>query len=98
MAGTLGSNWTADADEINDGYPILTWQASSTEEPDEPEVLAGDFDGNGEITLADVMGTLAAYKSGAELTDAQKAAVDTDGDGEVSLAEYMAVLAIYKQS
>lgn len=61
-------------------------------------VIAGDFNGDGKITLADVMGTLGAYKSSAELTDAQKAAVDTNDDGVVSLAEYMRVLGIYKQS
>ena len=102
LAETLGENWTEDSDYINDGYPILTWQASSEDDGDDSDdgeevtVLAGDFDGDGAVELDDVMGTLGAYKNGSELTDAQKAAVDTNNDGTVSLSEVMAVLSAYK--
>lgn len=53
----------------------------------EPEVMLGDIDGNGTITLADA-GLLAKYCNGlVDLTETQLAAADLNGDGSVSMMD-----------
>lgn len=53
----------------------------------EPEVMLGDIDGNGTITLADA-GLLAKYCNGlVDLTETHLAAADLNGDGSVSMMD-----------
>lgn len=57
-----------------------------------PEVRKGDFDGDGEITVADA---LAALRVSVKLVPEDSTAVavgDTDGDGHVTVADALAIL------
>ena len=58
-------------------------------------VVAGDFDGNGSVTIVDVNAAFNAYMNEDDLTEAQKAAVDTNGNGIVDIAEVNTIFNIY---
>ena len=54
-----------------------------------PDIVIGDIDGDGAVTMADAM-ILFDYLSGVRtLTDEQKLAADVDGDGAVTMADAM---------
>lgn len=52
----------------------------------EPEGIAGDIDGNGRITTADIR-TLRQYRAGYEDLTLDEAALDVDGNGRVTTAD-----------
>ncbi|MBP5208721.1 MAG: dockerin type I repeat-containing protein, partial [Clostridia bacterium] len=61
---------------------------------DEPEPMKGDFDFDGEITVADA---LAALRIAAKLAPETAASVeigDTDGDGHVTVSDALAILRV----
>jgi hypothetical protein len=59
--------------------------------PPETEYLPGDADGDGSVTMGDVV-TLSRFVSGLQtLTDAQKLAADTDGDGSITMGDVVSL-------
>ena len=56
------------------------------EEADEPEGLAGDIDGNGEITVKDIT-ILRQYNNGYEGLEYDEKALDIDGNGEITVKD-----------
>ncbi len=69
-------------------------------EPVEKEQESGDFDGDGEIGVADAQNVLSVYTktlSGGQsaLTDAQRKACDVNGDGAVDVADAQLILQYY---
>ena len=83
LAATLGEAFTADTENINGGYPILTWQTTVTP----PAGVLGDVNGDGEVNIIDA-GLVYAHVGGrVTLTgDALKLA-DVNGDGEVNIID-----------
>lgn len=59
------------------------------------QLLAGDFDGNGAVSLREAAKVIRCFSGIEALTEAEKPLVDTDGDGSVSLEEVTAVLNNY---
>ena len=75
-------NHLACIDEDGDNFCDVCW----SEMPQAPvEILYGDADGDGEITLLDA-GVLSQYLGGYEV-DIDLVAADADGDGEVTLLD-----------
>ena len=76
-------NHLAHIDEDGDGYCDTCW----SEMPEEPpvEIVYGDADGDGEITLLDA-NLLNQYLSDWDVT-LDEAAADADGDGEITLLD-----------
>ena len=58
----------------------------------ETEVIYGDIDGNGEITLNDVSTALAAFLESFVPTDAQVKAADVDGSKDITLNDVSLIL------
>lgn len=79
----------------NDGSGKTATCTVTVAEKPAVEVIAGDFDGNGSVTMVDVNAAFNAYMNEDELTDAQKAAVDTNSNGIVDMAEVNAIFNIY---
>ena len=52
-----------------------------------PEVMRGDLDGDGEITMMDVRVLRQYLDELIELTETQKKAADVDGDGEITMMD-----------
>ena len=78
LAPTLGEAFRSDTGSINNGYPILSWQASD---------LLGDIDGSGEITTLDAA-LLYAYINGRlKLSEAQLSRSDVTGEGEITTVD-----------
>ncbi|MBE6038035.1 MAG: hypothetical protein E7218_02370 [Anaerofustis stercorihominis] len=89
MAGTLGKAYAADKNNINGGYPILTWQVV-----EEPQIKYGDVNGDNQIDTNDVSDML-KYINGtgdAPFTEAQRAAADVNGDDQVDTNDVSVVL------
>lgn len=76
-AAALGESFTTDAENINDGYPILRWQA-------EESVIYGDVDGDGKINSADAALIYRVVNGGGELTEEQLQSADVNGDGKIN--------------
>lgn len=75
--------WTMPAD----GYPVLTWQAVQSE----PDVAKGDLNGDGEVSISDVV--LIIDVMAGTITDADKvAAADVNGDGDVTITDCVAAI------
>ena len=69
------------------GYPVLQWQAATTE----PEVKKGDLNGDGSVSITDIV--LIIDVIAGTITDAnQKAAADVNGDGSVSITDCVAAI------
>ena len=82
--------------------PVTTTEAVTTTEPvtTEPEVLLGDVDENGEVSIEDVQTALKAYTvrvSGKDhgLTAKQVKAADVNADGELSVDDVQNILIYY---
>ena len=76
------TDWAADSG-------VYTWRIAS-----EPAVLRGDFDGDGEITVADA---LAALRIAAKLvpeTPESVAIGDADGDGHITVSDALRILRV----
>ncbi len=71
-------------DEDGDAWCDICWNPMP-EEPPVVEIVYGDADGDGEITLLDAT-VLTQYLSGYEVTLTEDAA-DADGDGEITLLD-----------
>ena len=76
-------NHLAHIDEDANGECDICW--SPMPEPPVVEIIYGDADGDGEITLLDAT-VLTQYLSGYDVTLAEDAA-DADGDGEITLLD-----------
>ena len=72
-----------------ENHPVLTWQSGSAEEP---EIIPGDANGDGEVTMNDYIVVLTAVRSDAEMTEQEILAADVNGDGEVSMKDYVYIL------
>ena len=70
-------------------YPVLAWQASGAEEP---EIIPGDANGDGEVTMNDYIVVLTAVRSDVEMTEQEIQAADVNGDGEVTMKDYVCIL------
>ena len=64
--------------------------------PTTPEVIPGDFDGDGEVGVMDITAAIIAYQNKAPLTQAQMAAVDTNDDGLVDVMELTDIIIKYQ--
>ena len=92
LAISLGSAFVADLNNINDGYPILTWQQVILQPP-VGAPGSGDIDGDGEVTMYEVLiATRTAVGTGPVLTPAQLAAIDMDFDGEFTMADVIMIM------
>lgn len=84
--------------------PAEPEQPEQPEQPPVTELMLGDTDGDGEITVSDAQNVLAAYVESltnngeSSLTDAQKAACDVDGDGEITVADAQYILIYYTEN
>jgi hypothetical protein len=88
-----GSAFNADSENINGGFPILAWQGG-TPVPTVGAPGSGDLDGDGAVTMAEVM-TILNYvlnSAGSTLSAAQIAAADMDGDGVITMVDVMMML------
>jgi len=56
--------------------------------------MRGDFDGDGEITVADALAALRIAARMAESSDEAIAIGDIDGDGEITVADALAILRV----
>lgn len=79
----FGEVWTMPTND----YPLLKWQTTTTES----EVTKGDLNGDGEVSITDVV--LIIDVIAGEITDANKvAAADVNGDGEVTITDCVAAI------
>jgi hypothetical protein len=92
------SIWYDDTTGINAAegvnYPVLYFQRTDTD-PEDPEVGApgsGDIDGDGFVTMADVVVLMRAIAGQETLTPAQLAAADLDQDGYLTMADMILML------
>jgi len=76
-------NHLAHDDTDGDGYCDVCWSEMPSE-PDD-EIIYGDADGDGEVTLTDAA-LLGQWLAGYEVT-VNEAAADADGDGEITLTD-----------
>ena len=76
-------------------YKALLKAVEDAKKADEPEVIVGDFDGDGKITANDALAVLKAYANQDTLTDAQKKAGDYNKDGIVDAKDALAILKAY---
>lgn len=71
----------------SNGFPELKWLAAAAE----PDVKLGDLDGNGTVSITDVV--LIIDVIAGTITDAnKKAAADVNGDGNVSITDCVAAI------
>lgn len=75
LAPTLGEAFRSDTGSINNGYPILSWQATD---------LLGDVNGDGDINTLDAALLYAHVNGRIKLSEAQLARGRVNGDEEVS--------------
>jgi len=61
---------------------------------DKPDYIKGDFDGDGEITVADALAALRIAARMAESSDEAIAIGDIDADGEITVADALAILRV----
>jgi hypothetical protein len=93
LSGT-GSGFVKDENGVNNGYPILAWQAGITdpEEPGTPGAPgSGDLLGTGHATVADALFAAQSILAGGTLTEAQKAAADMDDDGVITMKDIILI-------
>lgn len=65
-----------------DGYPVLKWQVESTE----PEVKKGDLNGDGKVSITDIVMIIDVIAG--IITDTNQMAVaDVNGDGRVTITD-----------
>ena len=76
LAGTLGEAFADDANGINDGYPVLTWQISA-------QLVYGDMNGDGVVDPIDATLAYAIANNQMEATEEQTLLADVNGDGVV---------------
>lgn len=76
--------WTMEGDP-DYPYAELTGQAPA-------QLLPGDVDGDGEVTVADALLALRASMGLVELDEAQQAAANVDGDEEITVADALLIL------
>ena len=84
LAPTLGDGFIAAS--INDGFPILAWQKSIGESG------SGDLDGDGYVTLAEVINLIRYISGNIAATPEQMAVVDMDGDGYLSMIDVVLMI------
>lgn len=85
MLTTLGENYKADAGNINNGYPVLSWQKS--EGTAKPDIIYGDLTGDGKVQAVDAAMAYAIAQSKRVPTDEQFAAADVNGDEKVNAVD-----------
>lgn len=79
----FGEVWTMPTND----YPLLKWQTTTSE----PEVTKGDLNGDGSVSITDVV--LIIDVIAGEITDANKvAAADVNGDGDVTITDCVAAI------
>jgi hypothetical protein len=85
-----------DVDNIDIGA-IAQYARLSASNERQQEVItgapaSGDFDGDGRVTMTEVINTLNVVIGRGVFTPAQKASVDMDGDGVVTMTDVIKVL------
>ena len=91
LAETLGEAFAADTENINGGYPVLSWQAAET-----PAGILGDVDGDGTVDYVDAAMAYSYYKGKIPLTEKQLRLADVDGDGTVDYVDAAMIYSYYK--
>lgn len=61
-----------------------------------PEIIPGDFDGNGQVDVMDITAAIIAYQNRTELTQTQKPAIDTNDNGIVDIMEITELIIRYQ--
>lgn len=91
LASELGSSFAADTKGLNDGYPILKWQADAEAQ----KYNKGDVNNDGVVD--DVDAALAYAIANGKLTAdlSQQAAADINGDGQVTAKDAEIIYAFY---
>ena len=59
-----------------------------------PEIMKGDFDGDGEITVSDALGALRIAAGLAGETEEALAVIDVDGDGSITVSDALRILRV----
>jgi hypothetical protein len=92
FVATLGAAFKS-VPEWNGGYPVLAWMSHDPTIPEGPGPEAGvpgsgDIDGDGHVTMLDLIVLLpVASGQGAALSPAQAAAADMDSDGSLTMSD-----------
>lgn len=102
IAGFGGSQWvrvTKDGQPISEGLAATGMTAQYTDGEQESYTLAvtGDLDGDGGVTIADVMEAckvMARESAGSKPTPLERAVGDLDDDGDVTIADVMEICKI----
>lgn len=91
LASELGSSFAADTKGLNDGYPILKWQADAEAQ----KYNKGDVNNDGVVD--DVDAALAYAIANGKLTAdlSQQEAADINGDGQVTAKDAEIIYAFY---
>lgn len=89
FVATMNAELETPAYVKGDAYPILAWQGGGAEEP---AIIPGDANGDGEVSMNDYIVVLNAVRSDAEMTEQEILAADVNGDGEVSMKDYVYIL------
>ena len=91
LASELGSSFAADTKGLNDGYPILKWQADAEAQ----KYNKGDVNNDGVVD--DVDAALAYAIANGKLTAdlSQQDAADINGDGQVTAKDAEIIYAFY---
>lgn len=91
MPGQFGAEETGEICSTPGGIII------SVTESEEPAAVPGDVDGDGTLTMADIMLIYQQYTDkGNAFTEEQLAVADVNADGKINMADIMAVYKIYK--
>jgi uncharacterized repeat protein (TIGR02543 family) len=92
-AGLAADPYDFDTPVAKNVYLHAAWTESGDPEPGVGEPGSGDFDGDGYVTMADVVVALQAVVSGTDnLTPEQIAALDIDGDGFLTMADVIKIM------
>lgn len=73
---------------------LFTFEYGKTEDT-KPDVMYGDVDNDGRISVKDAMTLCQIYLGNMEATEAQKAAADVDGDDRISVKDAMLICQYY---
>ena len=93
----LGDAFNLDAsgdDAINGGFPVLAWQGGVVPPAAIGEAGSGDLNGDGFVTLDEVITLIKFIAGSTAYTPEQLAVVDMDGDGILSMIDVVRVIRI----
>ena len=80
---------------LYDSYQALEKAIEDDKKAEEPDVVLGDFNGDGKVDATDALAVLKAYANQTTLTDAEKKAADYNKDGIVDAKDALAILKAY---